>query len=79
MTAGPIPCPLALFLMNFAVLHQVVFTGLLFALTMMSGIMITLGTVAMATVLFRSQFVRLLQARPALWSASHGPLKPWLA
>lgn len=64
MTAGLIPCPLTLFIMNFAVLHQVVTTGLLFALTMMAGIVITLGTVALATVVFRSQFVRLLQARP---------------
>lgn len=62
--AGLIPCPLTLFIMNFAVLHEVVATGLLFALAMMAGIVVTLASVALLTVLFRNQFVRLLEARP---------------
>lgn len=62
--AGLIPCPLTLFIMNFAVLHQVVITGLLFALAMMAGIVVTLASVALLTVLFREQLARLLQAWP---------------
>ncbi|MBY3093551.1 ABC transporter permease [Rhizobium laguerreae] len=64
--AGLIPCPLTLFIMNFAVLHQVVFVGVLFAVSMMVGIALTLAVVAVAAVLFRSRIARLLEARPTL-------------
>jgi ABC-type nickel/cobalt efflux system permease component RcnA len=64
--AGLIPCPLTLFIMNFAALHQVVAVGVLFAISMMMGIALTLGAVAVAAVLFRDQIARLLATRPML-------------
>lgn len=73
--AGLIPCPLTLFIMNFAVLHQVVFVGVLFAVSMMAGIALTLGTVAVAAVLFRNQIAHLLEARPRLLDYTSKVLK----
>jgi nickel/cobalt exporter len=64
--AGLVPCPLTLFIMNFAVLHQVVIVGILFAVSMMTGIALTLGLVAATAVLFRKQVVRLLASSPHL-------------
>ena len=64
--AGLIPCPLTLFIMNFAVLHGVVEVGVLFALTMMIGIGVTLAVVAVAAVLFRARLAALLAKRPKL-------------
>ncbi|RVL90341.1 sulfite exporter TauE/SafE family protein [Sinorhizobium meliloti] len=64
--AGLIPCPLTLFIMNFAVLHNVVAAGVLFAVSMMLGIALTLGVVAVASVLFRAQVGRSLKTRPKL-------------
>lgn len=64
VTAGLIPCPLTLFIMNFAVLHQVVDVGVLFAVMMIMGIGVTLGAVALTAALFREQAARLLASRP---------------
>ncbi|TBB69129.1 ABC transporter permease [Rhizobium leguminosarum bv. viciae] len=64
--AGLIPCPLTLFVMTFAMIHQVVITGLLFALSMMLGVCVTLSAVAILAVMFREQFARLLSTRPRL-------------
>lgn len=65
--AGLIPCPLTLFIMNYAVLHKVVPVGILFAVSMMLGITLTLGTVALASVLFRKQVGHLLERQPRLF------------
>lgn len=64
IVAGLIPCPLTLFIMNFAVLHQVVVVGILFAVSMMIGIVLTLSLVAVAAVLFRKQMTRLMEMHP---------------
>lgn len=64
--AGLIPCPLTLFVMNFAVLHKVVTTGILFAFSMMIGVAVTLGIVAVLTVFSRERLSRLLANRPGL-------------
>ncbi|CAN7148987.1 sulfite exporter TauE/SafE family protein [Rhizobium leguminosarum] len=64
--AGLIPCPLTLFVMTFAMIHQVVITGLLFALSMMLGVCVTLSAVAIVAVMFREQLARLLSTRPRL-------------
>ncbi|EJJ29718.1 nickel/cobalt transporter [Rhizobium sp. CF142] len=68
--AGLIPCPLTLFVMTFAMLHQVIVTGILFALTMMLGVGITLSAVALLAVLFRDWLSRLLATRPRLLAAA---------
>jgi len=73
--AGLIPCPLTLFVMTFAMLHQVVVTGILFALTMMLGVGITLSAVALLAVLFRDQLSRLLATRPRLLAAASKSLE----
>jgi ABC-type nickel/cobalt efflux system permease component RcnA len=64
--AGLIPCPLTLFVMTFAMIHQVVVTGLLFAVSMMIGVGVTLSAVALLSVAFREQLARLLRTRPRL-------------
>ncbi|MGO4113318.1 ABC transporter permease [Rhizobium ruizarguesonis] len=64
--AGLIPCPLTLFVMTFAMIHQVIITGLLFALSMMLGVCVTLSAVAILAVMFREQLARLLSTRPRL-------------
>jgi nickel/cobalt exporter len=68
-TAGLVPCPLTLFVMTFAVLHQVVITGLLFAVSMMIGVCVTLSVVALLSVAFRQQLRRLMSRRPKLLAA----------
>jgi len=65
--AGLVPCPLTLFVMTFAILHQVVGTGLLFALSMMLGVTATLGSVALLAVLFGTQLAALLGRYPTLF------------
>jgi ABC-type nickel/cobalt efflux system permease component RcnA len=67
--AGLIPCPLTLFVMTFAMIHQVVITGILFAVTMMIGVGATLSVVALLSVLFRERLTRLLKTRPRLLAA----------
>ncbi|NLR97408.1 hypothetical protein HGP17_11290 [Rhizobium sp. P38BS-XIX] len=62
--AGLVPCPLTLCVMTFAMIHEVVVTGLLFALTMMMGVAFTLSIVALLTVAFRDRINRLMKTRP---------------
>ncbi|MBY5523368.1 ABC transporter permease [Rhizobium leguminosarum] len=64
--AGLVPCPLTLFVMTFAMIHQVVVTGLLFAFTMMIGVGLTLSVVALLTVVFRDRIAYLMRTRPRL-------------
>ncbi|MBI1292087.1 ABC transporter permease [bacterium] len=64
--AGLIPCPLTLFVMNFAISKGVPQAGIAFAVTMMTGVALTLSAVATTTVFFRSQLVRLLSTHPKL-------------
>ena len=52
--AGLIPCPLTFFVMTFAALHGVVEAGLAFAVVMLIGVFITLGTLA-AAIAFSKQ------------------------
>lgn len=66
MMAGLIPCPLTLFVMSFAMSRGVPVAGVLFAVVMMLGVMLTLSLTAMAAVLFRQQVTRLLVERPKL-------------
>lgn len=60
MMAGLIPCPLTLFVMSFAISRGVPVAGVLFAVVMMLGVMLTLSLTALAAVLFRQQVTRLL-------------------
>jgi ABC-type nickel/cobalt efflux system permease component RcnA len=55
--------------MTFAMIHQVVITGILFAVTMMIGVGATLSVVALLSVLFRERLTRLLKTRPRLLAA----------
>ncbi|MBX4934807.1 ABC transporter permease [Rhizobium bangladeshense] len=64
--AGLVPCPLTLFVMTFAMIHQVVVTGLLFAATMMMGVALTLSAVALLTVVFRDRISYLMRKHPQL-------------
>lgn len=68
--AGLIPCPLTLFVMTFAISRGVPEAGIAFAVTMMAGVALTLSAVALITVFFRSQLVRLLESRPKLISGA---------
>ncbi|UVD59143.1 sulfite exporter TauE/SafE family protein [Rhizobium sp. Pop5] len=67
--AGLVPCPLTLFVMTFAMIHQVVVTGILFAVTMMLGVGLTLSAVALLAVFFRERLAHLLKTRPRLLAA----------
>jgi len=66
MTAGLIPCPLTLFVMNFAVIQHVAVVGVLFAIAMMLGIGITMSIVALVSVVFSKRLNRLMNGRPGL-------------
>jgi ABC-type nickel/cobalt efflux system permease component RcnA len=70
LMAGLIPWPLTLFVMTFAMIHQVAITGILFAITMMIGVGVTLSAVALLSVAFREQLARLLKTRPRLLTAT---------
>jgi nickel/cobalt exporter len=67
--AGLIPCPLTLFVTTFAISRGVPEAGIAFAVTMMAGVALTLSAVALITVFFRIQLVRLLESRPKLIEA----------
>lgn len=67
--AGLIPCPLTLFVMTFAISRGVPVAGLLFALTMMAGVALTLSTVAILSILFRERLVLFFDNRPRLFDA----------
>src|SRR5262249_26801350 len=58
--AGLIPCPLTLFVMLYALARGVAAAGLAFAAAMLSGIVITLATVALAAVFAREGVLRVL-------------------
>lgn len=64
--AGLIPCPLTLFVMTFAMSRGVPEAGIMFALVMMTGVALTLSSVALATVFFRTRMEKLLATRQAL-------------
>jgi nickel/cobalt exporter len=66
MMAGLIPCPLTLFVMSFAMSRGVPVAGLLFAVVMMFGVMVTLSATALAVIVFRQQVTRLLIEKPRL-------------
>lgn len=66
VTAGLIPCPLTLFVMNFAVIQHVTVVGVLFAVAMMVGIGITMSVVALLSVVFRGRVSALMGERPRL-------------
>ena len=59
--AGLVPCPLTLFAMFFAISRGVPEAGLIFAAAMMGGIALTLGAVALLTVIAREWSVGLVQ------------------
>ncbi|TIN18161.1 MAG: ABC transporter permease [Mesorhizobium sp.] len=67
--AGLIPCPLTLFAMTFAISRGVPVAGLLFAVTMMAGVALTLSTVAVLSILFRERLVLFFDNRPRLFDA----------
>ncbi|PLU08049.1 nickel/cobalt transporter [Sinorhizobium medicae] len=64
--AGLIPCPLTLFVMTFAISRGVPEAGIMFALVMMTGVALTLSSVALATVFFRTRMEKLLATQQAL-------------
>jgi nickel/cobalt transporter (NicO) family protein len=62
--AGLIPCPLTLFVMTFAMSRGVPGAGLLFAITMMVGVALTLSCVAVLSILFRERLVDFFAGKP---------------
>jgi len=54
--AGLVPCPLTLFAMFFALSRGVPEAGLLFAIAMMLGVLLTLSLAALLTVFMRDAF-----------------------
>lgn len=67
--AGLIPCPLTLFVMTFAMSRGVPLAGILFAITMMAGVALTLSCVAVLSILFRERLVHFFDSRPRLFDA----------
>lgn len=65
--AGLIPCPLTLFVMTFAISRGVPGAGILFAITMMVGVALTLPSVAVLSILFRERLVHFFDSRPRLF------------
>jgi ABC-type nickel/cobalt efflux system permease component RcnA len=65
--AGLIPCPLTLFAMTFAISKGVPVAGILFAITMMAGVALTLSCVAVLSILFRERLVHFFDSRPRLF------------
>ena len=59
VVAGLIPCPLTLFTMFFALSRGVPEAGLTFALAMMLGVGLTLGLVALLSVVARDRLMTL--------------------
>ena len=60
--AGLIPCPLTLFVMIAALRRDIVEIGLLWAVAMAGGVMVTLGVTALMAVFARTTFLRLVDA-----------------
>ncbi|MER8719856.1 sulfite exporter TauE/SafE family protein [Mesorhizobium sp. M0999] len=67
--AGLIPCPLTLFVMTFAISRGVPAAGILFAITMMLGVALTLSCVAILSILFRQRLMNFLDGRPRVFEA----------
>ncbi|MER8424918.1 sulfite exporter TauE/SafE family protein [Mesorhizobium sp. M1403] len=65
--AGLIPCPLTLFAMTFAISRGVPAAGVLFAITMMVGVALTLSCVAVLSVVFRERLVQFFARQPRLF------------
>lgn len=59
--AGLVPCPLTLFVMFLSLSRGVPQAGLTFAVAMLLGILLTLGSVAVATTLARDSVAHLLE------------------
>ncbi|PBB40181.1 hypothetical protein CK222_29525 [Mesorhizobium sp. WSM3866] len=55
--------------MTFAMSRGVPVAGLLFAVTMMTGVAVTLSTVAVLSILFRERLVHIFESRPRLFAA----------
>lgn len=62
VVAGLIPCPLTLFVMIAALRKGIVEIGLLWAVAMAGGVMVTLGVTALLAVFARKTFLRLVNA-----------------
>lgn len=62
--AGLIPCPLTLFTVTYCVSRGVPIAGVMFAVAMLAGILVTLSLVAAAAVAGRTVLVRLMSAYP---------------
>ena len=60
LAAGLVPCPLTLFVMIFALSRKVPEAGLMFALAMMLGVLLTLTATAAITVIARDWMLGLL-------------------
>lgn len=67
--AGLIPCPLTLFVMTFAISRGVPVAGILFSVTMMLGVALTLSCVAVLSILLRERLVQFVEGRPHLFDA----------
>ncbi|ESX47221.1 ABC transporter permease [Mesorhizobium sp. C416B] len=67
--AGLIPCPLTLFVMTFAISRGVPGAGILFAITMMLGVALTLSCVAILSVLFRQRLLHFFDRSPRVFDA----------
>ncbi|WP_376704934.1 ABC transporter permease [Mesorhizobium sp. ISC25] len=65
--AGLIPCPLTLFAMTFAISRGVPAAGVLFAITMMVGVALTLSCVAVLSIVFRERLVQFFARQPRLF------------
>lgn len=59
--AGLVPCPLTLFVMFLALSRGIPEAGLIFAVAMLGGIMLTLSAVAVATTLARDSLAHLIE------------------
>ena len=64
--AGLVPCPLTLFVMTFAMSRGVPEAGIMFAIVMMTGVALTLSSVALSAVLFGTRIERLLATQREL-------------
>ncbi|MER8379868.1 sulfite exporter TauE/SafE family protein [Mesorhizobium sp. M0142] len=65
--AGLIPCPLTLFAMTFAISRGVPAAGVLFAITVMVGVALTLSCVAVLSIVFRERLVQFFARQPRLF------------
>ncbi|MER9343219.1 ABC transporter permease [Mesorhizobium sp. M0601] len=65
--AGLIPCPLTLFAMTFAMSRGVPAAGVLFAITMMVGVALTLSCIAVLSIVFRERLVQFFARQPRLF------------